>query len=191
MTIQRHTAALLSAAAILAVGANASLATVILAPGSSWEYTTDGGATWQVGNAPFGNVLSGDFGYATGTYWPAYGSLEVKTTLDLTGFDLSTISWDLGVDNGFALSVNGNPVAADNAEGYTSRWEYSGMFPAADLHSGLNLVDVVLEDHGGLTAFDMQISGRQTNGVPDAASSLQLLGFALLGLGAIRNRLSR
>ena len=45
-----------------------------------------------------------------------------------------------------------------NAEEYTFRWEYSGDFGAA-LVPGVNVIAVALEDHGGATAFDMEITG--------------------------------
>ena len=41
---------------------------------------------------------------------------------------------------------------------------------------------VALNDWGGLTAFDMQITGTPTTSVPDASIML-LLGSSLFGLG--------
>jgi hypothetical protein len=147
---------------------------LIFSPGSNYEYSFPpvsedwnvniGG--WVTGNAPFGNVSDGaygayDFNYAT--FWPADGAdgddLFVRRKINFTGYDLSSINYQLGVDNGYKLYVNGHLIASVNEEGYTYRWEYSGQIPAAYLNQGDNIIAVALEDHGGLTAFDMQITG--------------------------------
>jgi hypothetical protein len=176
----KHLFCLLSFMSVLMILVFHAEASVILAPGSTWEYTfndptadpmwnkTTGG--WPTGPAPFGNA-SGDNPYDPNglfnyrTYWPADSSgmrdddLWVRTKIDLTGCDLTTIPirWALGVDNGFKLYVNGIVISSGNAEYYTSRWEYSGTIPPNILNPGENIIAVALEDHGGYTAFDMQI----------------------------------
>jgi hypothetical protein len=179
-------------------------AATVLPAGSSWEYTfsdptgsstwntTTGG--WTTGNAPFGNNIGGgwdpNFDYAT--YWPADSSdgndLWVRTDVDFTGYDISTAHWDLGVDNGFTLFVNGTLLASANAEGYTFRWEYGGGFGSL-LNSGSNVIAVALEDHGGLTAFDMQITADTAPAVPlPAALPLMLSALGVLGFATRRRR---
>jgi hypothetical protein len=110
----------------------------------------------------------------------------VKTSVDLSGYNPNTIGYDLGVDNGFELLVNGNPVTSNNAEGYTYRWEYSGSISPGFLVPGVNDILVKLEDHGGLTAFDMQITG---DAVPDGGTTVALLGLSLSGLAFLRRKL--
>jgi hypothetical protein len=178
---------------------------IVLAAGSTWEYTftdptgsalwntTTGG--WATGLAPFGNNTGGygsDPGYFDyKTYWAADATatmgddLWVRTSVDLTGYDLNTVDWFLGVDNGFKLYANGNLIQQDNAEGYTYRWEYGGSIASAFLNPGVNVIAVALEDHGGLTAFDMQVTA---TAVPDGGATLMLLGGALVGLGALRRK---
>jgi len=147
---------------------------VILPPGSVWEYTfsdptsdpawnvtTAGG--WSRGAAPFGTSPGLNADFEARTQWKADGSdgddLWVKTVVNLSKYDHSSVKWHLGVDNGYTLYINGLRVSSGNAEGYTVRWEYSGQFPVELLRPSDNIVAVALEDHGGATAFDMQITG--------------------------------
>ena len=182
---------------------NQSEASQILQPGSLWEYiftdptsnpawnTTTGG--WSSGLAPFGNYTgsygadtTGAFSYQT--FWDADNSgsfdddLWVRTSVDFSGYSLPSLSWNLGVDNGFKLYVNGVPVANANAEGYTFRWEYSGDFSGISLNPGVNIIAVALEDHGVLTAFDMEITGTP---VPEPGI-LILLGISMMSVAGLR-----
>jgi len=181
--------------------ATAMQAEEILAPKSTWEYTfsdptgdptwnttTGLGGIWASGPAPFGNTTNtsnGDFDRAT--EWLADGSdgddLWVRKAVDLKGFDLTTVGWDLGVDNGFKLYANGVLIDSRNAEGFTSRWEYMGGFGGA-LHNGVNIIAAALEDHGGATAFDMQITG-----VPEPGT-VGMLGLLMVGAVARRRRVA-
>lgn len=190
------------AAGLVVISSTAAMADVILAAGSTWEYTfadPTGDPTWNsttgawaTAPAPFGNNASGwggdhDFDYAT--FWGADGSdgddLWVRVSVDLTGYDLSTVTWDLGVDNGYSLFANGTAISSANAEGYTHRWEYSGGF-GGNLVAGTNVFAVALEDHGGLTAFDMQITGRLKPQAAPEPGILALLGLGLLGTAFAR-----
>ena len=174
---------------------------VILAPGSTWEYTFDdpgpnlswtvetGG--WSTGPAPFSNAVGGLF--AQRTEWPAEDPFDftddlwVRTTFDLTGIsDLSSIAWDIAIDNGFTLYLNGELVAAQNKEGDAHWWDYSGVFDQALLEPGENRIALALEDHGGGTAFDFQVGVYCE--VPEVASSGLLLGCAFAGIAFLKRR---
>ena len=175
---------------------------LILSPGSQWEYTFDdpgpnldwtveeGG--WTIGPAPFSNTTEGLF--AQGTAWESDETADgddlwVRTTFDLTGIsDLSSIAWDIGIDNGFSLFLNGQFVQAENKEGDAHRWDYSGLFDEADLLPGENHVALALEDHGGGTGFDFQV-GIYCE-VPEAASSGLLLGCAFTGIAWFKRKSS-
>ncbi len=202
-----------SALAILSWGPLAAEGAPILPAGSLWQYTfcdptadptwntttgLGGACGWAEGNAPFSNVGGvDDFSFNNaGTYWPAtsddvagpfHDDLWVRLALDLTGYDLSTVLWELGVDNGFKLFLNGVMLASDNQEGYTHRWEYSGTLPGAI--PGLNVIALALEDHGVRTAFDMQITGDLVP-VPEPGT-MMLVGLGGLGLAARRKLRTR
>lgn len=171
-------------------------------PGAGWQTGADAGVAWQSGPAPFGNCgqpgvdcLGFDPLFVGQTPWPEDTSglladdLWVRRTIDLSDFDplTQTLQWNLGVDNGYALYVNGVLLSQDNAEGFTFRWEYTGAVPASMLVAGDNWIAVALEDHGELTAFDMEITtGATPPPVPEPASILLWLGG--LGLVPVLNR---
>jgi hypothetical protein len=119
------------------------------------------------------------------TVWPADGldgdDLWVRTSIDLTGITLSTVVWGLGVDNGFKLYAKGVLVGEGNAEGFTFCWEYSGGFGGA-LVPGINVIDVALEDHGGATAFDMEITGDTAPPMPTTKDDCKKGGWATYGV---------
>ncbi len=141
----------------------------LIRPGDNWEYTftpptgnwktTIGG--WTTGNAPFGNANPANPPEFTAvTNWAVYTPLFVRKRINLRQYDLTNIRWFLGVDNGYTLYVNGTQISAGVAEGFTFRWEYSGQVPPALLTNGDTYVAIELVDNGGLTAFDMMMTGR-------------------------------
>ncbi len=128
-------------------------------PPVGWQLSYGG---WAISQAPFGNNVGGyptpDFDYRT--YWPENGFLYVRKQIDLSDFALETLNWYLGVDNGYKLFVNGNLVSEAYADGYTFRWEYCGTINPVYLNNGINIIAIECEDRGGLTAFDMMLTGQ-------------------------------
>lgn len=184
---------------------------------TSWNTTTGG---WDTGLAPFGNNIAGpgslypnvdpDGHFDFNTPWavgpaddvaPYEDDLWVRTTfnVDQLGWVFDSFTWGLGTDNGYTLYLNGNLISGPaNADGYTYRWEYSGILNQHLNLSGVNVLAVALEDHGGLTAFDMQVQGigtytEPTNSAPavvpiPAAAPLGLLGMGVVSLIARRRK---
>ena len=88
------------------------------------------------------------------------------------------------------MFVNGNHVGGANAEGFTFVWEYTGQIPSGDLNSGVNTIKIDLEDHGGLTAFDMQIRGERLRSVPDGGATIGLMAAGLTLCAAMKRKTS-
>ena len=110
----------------------------------------------------------------------------------------------IAVDNGVGLLgnslaglyVNGvQTTQSVNAEGNAFRWETVFNIPAQYTFAGSNLIALQLEDHGGLTGFDMMVTAQSgdpsippftTNPIPEASSWVTLM--AGLGVLAIVGR---
>jgi len=180
------------------------------APSGGWQTGADGGVAWRTGNSPFSNCGPlGDHDCAAegwpasfnaNTRWPADESssldddLWVRTQLDLSAHEVGKLQlqWALGADNGYKLYFNGVLLSQDNAESFTYRWEYSGTVPASLLNPTDNWIAVALEDHGGLTAFDMTVTAGD-NGqppIPEPQSAVLMLGGLAAILAMVRRKRS-
>lgn len=159
------------------------------AGGASWAgvnlATFDNFATanpisgWATGQSAFGNGS----GLPQNTNWTANTDLALYTTFNLADMLSGSMTLNVASDNGFAIFLNDQLLAKENAEGYTSIWEYTFSNSSSLLVSGVNTLKILAEDHGGATYFDMKLSGT----VPEPGS-LALAGLALLGLAAARRR---
>lgn len=136
---------------------------------------------WQNGSTAFTNT-------GGATYWAADTDLALQKTFTFNGSISGDMNLHVASDNGFLVYLNGQLLAKENAEGFTSYWEYNYSLSPASLVQGGNLLQVLAEDHGGLTYFDMQIDGDVVN-VPEP-SLLGLLGIGLIGMVSIRTRKS-
>lgn len=139
---------------------------------------------WATGNA----VFAGSPSVVGGTQWNANTDLAIYTTFEVNGTPTGDLTLNVASDNGFLIFLNDQLVAQQNAEGYTSYWEYTfTLSPATSyLVGGTNTLKILAEDHGGSTYFDMKLSGH----VPEPGS-LALAGLALMGLAAARRRAAR
>ncbi|MHC1726872.1 MAG: PEP-CTERM sorting domain-containing protein [Syntrophobacteraceae bacterium] len=140
--------------------------------------------TWQSGNSAFGNPYSPQLPYST--YWAANTDLALQQQVNVQGIFTGKLTLNVASDNGFLVFINGTEVAKFNAEGYTSYWEYSIDVDSSVFKQGVNTIQVLAEDHGVATFFDMKLAG-DLRSVPEP-STLFLLGGGLLGLVGWRRR---
>jgi hypothetical protein len=164
---------------------------------------------------PFGGVaqpLPSPF-----TQWDVNNAPFLRTHFTLTAPTALTV-W-IAIDNGIGtmasdprngtgantgMYINGvysTNVGLVNAEGNAYRWENIFDIPAAYTVTGDNLFALQLEDHGGLTGFDMMITSQvgtdnplfttlppaPPTGVPEPLT-ISLFGAGLAGAVALRRR---
>lgn len=110
---------------------------------------------WTIGNAAFGDQSYPNWDMEVNTIWPVDTDLALQKTIAIAG-TIGNVTLNIAVDNGFVVFVNGQEIARENEEGFTSYWEYTYNINSLLFRQGMNTVSVLAEDHGGSTFFDMQ-----------------------------------
>mgnify|MGYP006428047751 CR=1 FL=1 len=90
----------------------------------------------------------------------------------------AALSIEIGVDNGIFVWLNGDYLTGALAPGGAFPAEYTA---SAQVGPGTNYLQILREDHGGSTGYDIQVTA---TAVPMPAS-LGLLGAGLIALGAV------
>ena len=127
-----------------------------------------------------------------------YGTHDIITTFDLTGYDptSATLSGSWVGDQYGTLFLNGNAIQSVPNENwnYLDGHEPTPFFITSGFSAGQNILDFQVtfpDNFDGLRVLPMTLTATPTQGVPDASSTLMLLGCALAGLGGIRRKLVR
>jgi hypothetical protein len=177
---------------------------------ANWFASDFDDSSWSVGNGPFSNTATSStiFNLANAggpwapdpaqpipsafTTWDVNADPYLRTTFTLSAPTALTI-W-IAVDNGVnSLYLNGVlSTGAINAEGNAFRWESVFDIPASFTFAGVNVLALQIEDHGGLTGFDMVVTSNDattnpifsTNPPPTPLVSVPVSsGLALFGAG--------
>ena len=97
---------------------------------------------------------------------------------------LSDVVAKFGVDNGIFVWLDGVFLKGWQAAGGSYEWEYS--LDLGSLSAGVHYLQILREDHGGATDYDILVTG-EASPVPEPATML-LFGTGLAGLATIGRR---
>lgn len=100
------------------------------------------------------------------------------------GAGLDNLSLSLGVDNGIFVWLDGSYVFGARSAGGSALGEY--VLSLSDLSAGTHYLQVLREDHGGGTGFDIRLTGDRVQ--VSEPGVLALLGIGLAGIGFSRRR---
>ncbi|WP_421979983.1 VPLPA-CTERM sorting domain-containing protein [Roseibium sp.] len=116
--------------------------------------------------------------------WAVNTETAIIYEIDGGNGGLTNVVASFGVDNGIFVWLNGIYVGGALSPGGASPNEY--VFNLGSLAAGSNYLQVLREDHGGGTGYNVSVTG-DVSVVPLPASGLLLLG-GLAGLAAFRRR---
>jgi hypothetical protein len=121
--------------------------------------------------------------------WSVNSETAIIYELDGGAGGLSNVLASFGVDNGLFVWLNGNFLGGHLRPGGVVPGEFTVSL--GDLGAGLNYLQILREDHGGLAGYSVEVTGDLTPApVPLPASGL-LLAAGAAGLAAFRRRSRR
>ena len=164
--------------------------------GSSWDILETGTTAVNVSPRPgswLANTAASSWVWENTSGQPVNVIRTFRQSFDMSGFDLTTavIAGRWSVDNyGNDILVNGVSTGA-SAGGFSSWYGFS--VNNSLLTSGINTIDFVVQDVGGISGFRSEFTVATADelpstAVPEASSTLILLGLGLLGLTAVSRR---
>jgi len=116
--------------------------------------------------------------------WSVQHETAIIYAIDGGATGLTGVSASFGVDNGILVWLNGMFVGGAQRPGGVVSGEHE--FALGSLGSGTNYLQVLREDHGGSTGYDVSVTGNVAP-IPLPAAGLMLIA-GLGGLAAIRRR---
>ena len=123
---------------------------------------------WLVGCTPFSNT---GCGFAPGTLWLDFTTLYLRQHVVLTGAETGLVA-SVAIDNDFDLFVNGALVSSLVHEGCATRWDAVVPIPDIAWIVGDNVVAVRITDRGGITNFEMTLTGPSPGACPEGCAQL-------------------
>ena len=138
---------------------------------------------WLTSSAPTGGAWSAAPIAIPGT-WAVNSETAISYGIN-AGTGLTNLHLSIGVDNGVFVWLNGNYLFGARAPGGSVAGEYSLNLPTL---TGINYLQILREDHGGGTGYDIALTGdRAIARVAEPAS----IGMLLMGLAGIAWSLRR
>lgn len=147
------------------VGASAALGTWLTTPAAP-------GGSWSVGPV------------AIPTSWAINSETAIIYTINAGATGLSNVLASFGVDNGLFVWLNGSFLGGHVNSGGVVPGEFA--LNLGSLAAGLNYLQVLREDHGGVTGYSVLVTGEVSPVPLPAAGWLMLAGLG--GLAALRRR---
>ncbi|WP_218653202.1 putative Ig domain-containing protein [Nostoc sp. TCL26-01] len=93
--------------------------------------------------------------------WTVNDETAIIYEIDGGNAGISDVKASFGVDNGIFVWVNGQYKLGATASGFSILGEY--QLDLGDLAPGKNYIQVLREDHGGGTGYDVRITGTKNN----------------------------
>ena len=117
--------------------------------------------------------------------WAVNDETAIIYTFDAQA-GLQNVSLALGVDNGIFVWLDGNYLFGARAGGGSSLGEY--MPALGNISAGIHYLQLLREDHGGATGYDIQLTADFVRPSVPEPVSLWMLGLGVIGLIAARRR---
>lgn len=121
------------------------------------------------------------------------GNYDYQISFSLAGLDPATASitgqWSTD-DLGTNILINGHSTGY--TAGFATNWSSFAISNPGYFVAGNNTLDFIVYNSGGPTGLRVEMTGTaQPSAVPDGGATATLLGSALLGLAALRRRITR
>ncbi|TBN38688.1 VPLPA-CTERM sorting domain-containing protein [Paracoccus subflavus] len=135
--------------------------------------------------APGGAWSAGPVGIPAS--WPINSETAIIYELDGGVGGIGNVSASFGVDNGLFVWLNGTFLGGYLRPGGVSPGEFT--LSLGSLGSGMNYLQILREDHGGASGYDVSVTGDMNPApIPLPASGLLLAGGAAALAGLRRRR---